>query len=544
MEVVGLSLAVLGGAELCLKYGRIMIDKYTVYCEAEKSLGDVILRLQLQWSTIECQLEQLNSKGDSMTEELQSRFSALFQHLRGLLHKATMLVDSAVGEKQSESTRIILDKVLRKKGKIHKFRLAHSLQRPMEKLLEDLERWQSRIQPAWFLLALIPNSLVDQQLTTERRPSTSEFSKLHDLSDAINRRTSARTHGTILPPDSIVSRPKNEDRPILYCPAKIMQESGTDDLVLVESFYPLQNLDLDVMTKHVNDFACRLSAVDPKIFGIPTCHGIIEVYHPSSKRIKHFQIVFSIPGHLQVCTPHTLRELLIDAPSYPLEERFRLATQLARSVVFVHATKFVHKNIRPETILVFQSETENTEAKIGKPFLMGFDNFRPADGKTFRVGDLDWKKNLYRHPTRQGIHLEQAYTMQHDIYSLGVCLLEIGLWDSFMLPDPDKMGDDYDNFKLSPNLKISQYLRETGRKRKAQKIKGELLNMAKNQLPSKTGSRYAGIVVLCMSCLDDEDNNFGQMRDLLDENGILVGVKYIEKVSRQASTMNTLWLRF
>jgi len=42
---------------------------------------------------------------------------------------------------------------------------------------------------------------------------------------------------------------------------------------------------------------------------------------------------------------------------------------------------------------------------------------------------------LYRHPERQGppdSMAEAKYNIGHDIYRLGVCLLEIGLWQSFV----------------------------------------------------------------------------------------------------------------
>jgi hypothetical protein len=66
---------------------------------------------------------------------------------------------------------------------------------------------------------------------------------------------------------------------------------------------------------------------------------------------------------------------------------------------------------------------------------MGFENFRPADGNTYLTGDSNWERDLYRHPTRQGLCLQETYKMQHDIYSLGVCLLEIGAYEihSFVL---------------------------------------------------------------------------------------------------------------
>lgn len=57
----------------------------------------------------------------------------------------------------------------------------------------------------------------------------------------------------------------------------------------------------------------------------------------------------------------------------------------------------------------------------------------PARGSPNRLyGDLEWERNLYRHPVRQGLWSEEAFIMQHDIYSLGVCLIEIALWQSFI----------------------------------------------------------------------------------------------------------------
>ncbi|KAA8909391.1 hypothetical protein FN846DRAFT_615650 [Sphaerosporella brunnea] len=49
------------------------------------------------------------------------------------------------------------------------------------------------------------------------------------------------------------------------------------------------------------------------------------------------------------------------------------------------------------------------------PFLMVLENFRPADGNTFFVGNSDWEKDLYRHRL-EGVFITEPYNMQH-IYS-------------------------------------------------------------------------------------------------------------------------------
>lgn len=45
------------------------------------------------------------------------------------------------------------------------------------------------------------------------------------------------------------------------------------------------------------------------------------------------------------------------------------------------------------------------------------------------------------------------------------------------------------------------------------------------------GERYTAVVVTCLTCLDDDNVDFADHdADMKDEDGILIGVKYIEKV--------------
>jgi hypothetical protein len=54
--------------------------------------------------------------------------------------------------------------------------------------------------------------------------------------------------------------------------------------------------------------------------------------------------------------------------------------------------------------------------------------------------------------------------------------------------------------------------------------------MARKSLLNKIGTKYTEVVISCLSCLD-KDNNFGNEGELLDNDGILVGARYIEKAS-------------
>ncbi len=57
------------------------------------------------------------------------------------------------------------------------------------------------------------------------------------------------------------------------------------------------------------------------------------------------------------------------------------------------------------------------------------------------------------------------------------------------------------------------------------------MKIAQEQLAPRMGRKYADITAVCLTCLDKNDNSFGDEKEFLDENGILVGVRFIEKVS-------------
>jgi hypothetical protein len=59
--------------------------------------------------------------------------------------------------------------------------------------------------------------------------------------------------------------------------------------------------------------------------------------------------------------------------------------------------------------------------------------------------------------------------------------------------------------------------------------------MTRELLPRRMGTRYAEIVETCLTCLDDDNIDFGNEREFVDTDGILVGVRYIEKVPFSAS---------
>lgn len=236
-------------------------------------------------------------------------------------------------------------------------------------------------------------------------------------------------------------------------------------------------------------------------------------------------LVFRVPPGLE--HPRSLRDFLLNTGCpKSLTRRFEMAKGLAKSVGYVHTFGFVH-NIRPESVLSFSS----LDGQHRSSFLVGLDNFRREEGYTERCGDSFLERNIYRHPSRQGSNPALTYIMQHDIYSLGVCLLEVGLWKSF-IEYPERDGEMTPQWSpvlgmptdLDP-LQAVLYLSSEARK--------SLVSLAQEELPQYMGTKYTDIVVTCLTRLDPDNGDFGDEKEFLDEDGIRVGVRYIDKVSRR-----------
>ena len=121
-----------------------------------------------------------------------------------------------------------------------------------------------------------------------------------------------------------------------------------------------------------------------------------------------------------------------DSSNVPcLEDRFRLALNLVSNLLHIHAKGLTHRNINSNNIIfVTENGTRGMESKpwkdgvIRKPYLVSWDQCA-EDTPTTQPETLI--SNIYRPP---GIERGQRskYRPAHDIYSLGLVLLEIGLW--------------------------------------------------------------------------------------------------------------------
>jgi hypothetical protein len=81
-------------------------------------------------------------------------------------------------------------------------------------------------------------------------------------------------------------------------------------------------------------------------------------------------------------------------------------------------------------------------------------------------------------------------------------------------------------FPLLPSLNKIQ----DNEVQKAFQLKDSLVTIAQHELPSRMGDKYTDIVISCLTCLDDSNPDFSSESEFKDEDDIIIGVRYIEKI--------------
>ncbi|KAL4961579.1 uncharacterized protein BDV14DRAFT_203613 [Aspergillus stella-maris] len=555
MDPASLGLAVAGVLELCFKYGNKLLLLCRQYRSLDAELGETLLTIQASWIKMDIQLRTLRSLSSKLDTVLLTLYHDALTRLEAKLSKA------------ADSFQVLQAKAGMAYNVHQKLKVVY-LKRELSQMVEEFENWQRRFDPSWYLISRIADPGVDGELkdvagrskqvpgldfNTQQPSSGSSPSLLlarmresikqiesqgAETSESVFKDAAAlctdivKIQGT----NAYLARYKNTKRHVLLDPANRLAIGNKSQSQISPATAKL----------NIRDLARLLQHIDSSTFHLLRCAGVVEI---STEQGAQFHLLLELPAPLQTSTPRTLRTLLSQTPKCSLTQRIKLAQQLARSVMFVHASGFVHKNIRPETILTFPSanpaaSNATCNMDIDPSFLIGFELFRRAEGRTDKFGDLDWSKNLYRHPLRQGLYPEYLFEMRHDVYSLGVCLLEVAMWESFVQSSDQLLNKDQSHYKDSenetdsdlpwPGLGIEVALHEKDARRAAFIVKDRLVEMTKEVLPALVGDRYTGVVIACLCCLDDgDDNTFRDAKGLglQDRDGIIVGVRYIENVS-------------
>ncbi|KAH7080742.1 kinase-like domain-containing protein [Paraphoma chrysanthemicola] len=208
---------------------------------------------------------------------------------------------------------------------------------------------------------------------------------------------------------------------------------GASEAVLVEwREYGRQSADEAVQNEllvRADAIAEMLSQEKPTEFCALDCKGF---YHDLQR--SAFGLVFSYPteNFADQCgkEPESLHGLLVQTSEishrHPtLDDRFWIAYKLCRSVLEFHLVGWLHKRLSSSNVLFFPTSENLDDDWFRVPYVVGFNHSRPDDVSAFTGGPESSATNHYQHPS---YFVKRRYCAEYDYYSLGVVLLEIGLW--------------------------------------------------------------------------------------------------------------------
>jgi serine/threonine protein kinase len=210
------------------------------------------------------------------------------------------------------------------------------------------------------------------------------------------------------------------------------------------------------------------------------CVGFVQ-----DRENQRFGFLFQLPTNADVTfSPVTLHAYLkgdkFNGKSIPLPtfgERIRLARSLAFSMIELHNAGILHKSLHSGNVLFFPARVTNT-ISVSESYIGGFEISRPDQDGELSIDIEGGSFDIYKHPELRDPSNElqgrPGFDRKHDVYSLGLILLEIGVWQPLQ---------NFFNRKLSPF--------ESARK---------VLSIACTNLPHQMGRSYCEAVVECIDC--------------------------------------------
>lgn len=232
----------------------------------------------------------------------------------------------------------------------------------------------------------------------------------------------------------------------------------------------------------------------PAELRILDCLGFVEdsTEYYSYVFLYAFPDQYSMPGSAPLTTLFALLDYdvktqrTIDMQPL-LGAKFKLAAALVASLKELHMIGWLHENINSNNILLFglAPGTPISSERLEQPYIVGFEKSRPDSDIWYTDGPSVDSHADYRHPD---YNQESRFIPAYDYYSIGLVLLEIGLWTPLWLWSRKRPTATPEEFRLF------------------------LINTYVPRLGQKMGRAYYDAVIFCLQARpEDQDLHAGQV---------------------------------
>ncbi|KAL8670833.1 MAG: hypothetical protein Q9168_004652 [Polycauliona sp. 1 TL-2023] len=352
----------------------------------------------------------------------------------------------------------------------------------VEKLVRDFEKWIKRLRqlmklvwgPLPFLTSLSQLQKLEQDHDAER-VGLLEDVPLRKLMVAPSDTQILNVGSLKIPPSTFSPSASHPNYGTIHQTTKVIVEYKSYDVNPINVIH-------EVAANRINRLIALLHESKDERFKVLRCSNYFD--EGLQRRIG---LLFELPAGLDG-PPSTLLTALStsSSPRPSLDSRMRLARSLCDTLLLLHSVNWLHKNIRSETVLLL-SDASNTTFSTARgppslehPRLSGFEYSRLDNDFTAGNADYEKQRNIYRHPQRWD-QPNKSFSKIHDIYSFGVVLLEIGLWEPIKNFDAKK-GEDSLNERFKD----------------AATTANRLLRHTTKRLGFYAGEKYQALVLKCL----------------------------------------------
>ena len=253
---------------------------------------------------------------------------------------------------------------------------------------------------------------------------------------------------------------------------------------------------VEVMFTRVQELVSLLR-IAPKTPGFRAL-DCLGAFHDHKRR--RFGLVYAFPskGNLPIRLNNIMRHGNASVIYPDPGEKLALAKSLIVCVQSFHTSGWIHKSISSFNVLFFLSgENQWDTIDLNEPYVIGFDHSRKDGQKEYSKGaDQSSLSKEYLHPDyRVG---SARAKLSFDYYSLGLLLLEIGLW----MPISNVYGHAQHRTS-SPAVLREEYIR-----------------LCEKQLKMVMGSRYSAVTKKCLqygSGSNELEEQVGFQNSVVDE---------------------------
>lgn len=374
----------------------------------------------------------------------------------------------------------VLEKKLQSSTSIWlKWRWSLSQKKDAEKLVAEFNEWNNRIKQNMELILL--------RVQLFRTVPGLEILQTDPKARTLGLSRTAKLKNIVLNQHGIVDKQTNKDEVPLRNEklsdfvTGVWKKTNKKVLVEYQKYSPVDGQAAASDVASINELVALLDETHHAEFNTLRCDGFFD-----DKENNQFGLFFEIPRGVDAASAYSLQHAFTSkVPT--INQRFQLCYILSQALSSFHVVGWLHKSLRSSVVLFFDEPESGKNLPVPlTPVIAGFEYSRPDAKITSGEYDDIFERNLYRHPLRQG-RPQTSFKRIHDIYALGVVLLEIGVWK----PAMSMMGS------LSGGGKPND-------------IYSRLLWLAKNNLPMKMGDRFLEVTLKCL------DGQFGVEVD--DEN--------------------------